>query len=57
MLTGATPRAELRISRLAGAGRSSFPRLLIIFESVDEVLHGIATLIQAIKGATADQVH
>jgi hypothetical protein len=29
---------------------------LIAFESADEVLHGIAALIQAIKGATADQV-
>jgi hypothetical protein len=30
---------------------------LIVFESVDEVLHGLAALIQAIKGAAADQVH
>jgi hypothetical protein len=30
---------------------------LIVFESADEVLHAIAALIQAIKGATADQVH
>jgi hypothetical protein len=30
---------------------------LIVFESADEVLHGLAPLIKAIKGAGADQVH
>jgi hypothetical protein len=38
-------------------GHARFPRLLIVFEGADEVLHRIAALIQAIKGAAADQVH
>jgi hypothetical protein len=30
---------------------------LIVFESADEVLHGLAALVQAIEGSTADQIH
>jgi hypothetical protein len=30
---------------------------LIVFEGADEVLHGFAALVQAIKSATADQIH
>jgi hypothetical protein len=30
---------------------------LIVFEGADEVLHSFAALVQAIKGATADQIH
>jgi hypothetical protein len=30
---------------------------LIVFKGADEVLHGIAALVQAIEGAIADQIH
>jgi hypothetical protein len=54
---GETRRALPWEAKSDAVNHDRFERLLVVFESADEVLHGLAAVIQAIKGSTADQIH